>query len=178
MNLADYSVEKLPWTNSNDSYPMWVGNTIYFLSDRNFTVNLFSYNLATKQLKQLTSHDDFDIMNASAGPDAIVYEQAGYVHLFDLKTGQARQLSIDATGDLPWAHPRIEKVASMVRASSLSPPAPARHLKRAATSSRSQPIKAIFGISPRPPARMTAARCGRPMVRRSPGCRMRAVNIN
>ena len=66
MNLADYSVEKLPWTNSNDSYPMWVGNTIYFLSDRNFTVNLFSYNLTTKQLKQLTNHDDFDITNASA----------------------------------------------------------------------------------------------------------------
>ena len=50
-----------------------------------------------------------------------MYEQAGYVHLYDLKTGQARQLSIDAVGDLPWARPRIEKVASMVRASSLSP---------------------------------------------------------
>ena len=42
MNLADYSVEKLPWTNSNDTLPMWVGNTIYFLSDRNHTVNLFA----------------------------------------------------------------------------------------------------------------------------------------
>ena len=41
----------------------------------------------TKELKQLTRHDDFDIMNASAGPDAIVYEQAGYIHLVDAKTG-------------------------------------------------------------------------------------------
>src|SRR6266513_2741284 len=85
MNLSDYSVEKLPWTDSNDTDPMWVGNTVYFLSDRNNTVNLFSYSLDTKAVQQLTRHDDYDIMSASAGPDAIVYEQAGYIHLFDLK---------------------------------------------------------------------------------------------
>ena len=118
---ADYSVEKLPWTNSNDTDPMWIGNTVYFLSDRNFTVNLFSYALDTKTLKQLTQHADFDIRNASAGPDAIVYEQAGYVHLFDIKTGQARQLTIEVTGDLPWARPQMKRVASMIRSAALSP---------------------------------------------------------
>ena len=81
MNLADYSVQKLPWTNSNDSFPMWLGNTIYFLSDRNHTVNLFAYRSDTKQLTQVTQHEDFDVMNASAGADAVVYEQAGYIHL-------------------------------------------------------------------------------------------------
>ncbi|MGH9882943.1 MAG: protease, partial [Pyrinomonadaceae bacterium] len=79
ITLADYSVEKLPWTNSNDTHPMWVGDTIYFLSDRNHTVNLFAYRGTNKQVAQLTRHEDFDIMNASAGPDAIVYEQAGYI---------------------------------------------------------------------------------------------------
>ncbi len=121
MNLADYSVEKLPWQDSNDTTPMWIGNTIYFLSDRNFTVNLFAYNTGTKQLKQLTHHDDFDIMTASAGPDGIVYEQAGYIHFLDAKSGQTRQLAIEARGDLPWAHPQFKKVASMIRSSSLSP---------------------------------------------------------
>ena len=43
MNLADHSVEKLPWTNSNDTDPMWIGNTVYFLSDRNTRRNLFAY---------------------------------------------------------------------------------------------------------------------------------------
>src|SRR5438045_9750471 len=102
MNLADYSVEKLPWTNSNDSLPMWIGNTIYFLSDRNFTTNLFAYSTATRQVKQLTQHDDFDIMTASAGPDAIVYEQAGYVYLVDAKSGKSQRLDIDVNGDLQW----------------------------------------------------------------------------
>jgi tricorn protease len=121
ITLANYSVEKLPWSNSNDTDPMWVGNTVYFLSDRNHTVNLFSYSLDTKQLTQITRHDDFDVMNASAGSDAIVYEQAGYIHLVDTNTGRTRRLNIDVNGDLPWARPQFKKVVSMIRNSTLSP---------------------------------------------------------
>ncbi len=121
MNLADYSVEKLPWTNSNDSTPMWIGNTIYFLSDRDFTNNLYAYSTATKQVKALTRHDDFDIMSASAGPDAIAYEQAGYIYLVDAASGKAQRLNIEVTGDLPWARPQFKKVASMIRSATLSP---------------------------------------------------------
>jgi tricorn protease len=121
MSLADYSVEKLPWQNSNDHDPMWIGNTVYFLSDRNFTTNLFSYSLDTKQLTQLTHHDDFDVMTASAGPDAIVYEQAGYIHLVDAKTGQSKQLNIEVVGDFPWARPQFKRAASMIRDAALSP---------------------------------------------------------
>ena len=121
MTLADYSVEKLPWSNSNDTHPMWVGDTVYFLSDRNHTVNLFAYRGDTKKVTQLTHHDDFDIMNATAGPDAIVYEQAGYIHLVDTKTGQARRINIEVTSDLAWARPQFKKVAGMIRSAELSP---------------------------------------------------------
>ncbi|HEY7784315.1 MAG TPA: PDZ domain-containing protein [Pyrinomonadaceae bacterium] len=121
MTLSDHSIEKLPWTNSNDTNPMWIGNTIYFLSDRNYTVNLFSYRTDTKQVTQLTRHDDFDVMNASAGPDAIAYEQAGYVHLLDARSGQTRKLNIEVNGDLPWARPQFKKVVNMIRNSALSP---------------------------------------------------------
>ncbi len=121
MNLADYSIEKLPWDNSNDALPMWIGKTIYFLSDRNFTMNLFSYNTDTKQVRQITNHDDFDIMTASAGPDAIVYEQAGYIYLVEAASGKVQRLNIEVTGDLPWARPQFKKVASMIRNATLSP---------------------------------------------------------
>src|SRR5687767_12057810 len=121
MTLSDHSIEKLPWDNSNDTNPMWIGNTIYFLSDRNGLVNLYAYRTDTKQLTQLTRHEDFDVMNASAGSDAIVYEQAGYVHLLDTRTGQTRRLNIEVNGDLPWARPQFKKVVSMIRNSALSP---------------------------------------------------------
>lgn len=121
MTLNDHSIEKLPWSNSNDTNPMWMGNTIYFLSDRNHVVNLFAYRVDTKQVTQLTRHDDFDVMNASAGSDAIAYEQAGYLHLLDTRTGQTRKLNIEVTGDLPWARSQFKKVVSMIRNSALSP---------------------------------------------------------
>ncbi len=121
INLPDNSITKLPWTNSNDSSPMWVGNTIYFMSDRNFTANLFSYDTGSKQVKQVTNHDDFDVMSASGGSDAVVYEQAGYIHLIDAKTGKSQQLNIEVTGDFPWAQTQFKKVGDMIRSSALSP---------------------------------------------------------
>jgi tricorn protease len=121
LNLADKRVEKLPWTDSNDTSPMWVGDTVYFLSDRNGTTNLFGYRTQSKQLTQLTRHDDFDIMSASAGPNAIVYEQAGYIHLFDTTTGRSERLTIEVAGDFPWARPQFKKVAAMIRRAVLSP---------------------------------------------------------
>jgi tricorn protease len=121
MNLSDYSVEALPWNNSNDTDPMWIGDTIYFLSDRNHTVNLFAYRAGSKSPTQLTHHDDFDIMTASAGPDAIVYEQAGYIYLVETRNGQPRRLNIEVTGDFPWARPQFKKVATMIRSAGLSP---------------------------------------------------------
>jgi tricorn protease len=118
---ADDSVTKLPWTNSNDTDPMWVGNTIYFLSDRDFTSNVFAYRTDTRTLTQLTHHDDFDVMNATAGPDAVVYEQAGYIHLIDTRTGQSQQLNIEVSGEFPWARPQFKAVADMIRSATLSP---------------------------------------------------------
>jgi len=121
INLTDYSVEKLPWTNSNDTSPMWIDNTIYFVSDRNHTMNLFACRLDTKKVTQLTRHDDFDIMTASAGPGAIVYEQAGYIYLVDTGSGRAQKLNIEVNGDLAWARPQFKKVVSMIRNAALSP---------------------------------------------------------
>ncbi|MGH7678143.1 MAG: S41 family peptidase [Gemmatimonadaceae bacterium] len=121
VNLADLAGEKLPWTNSNDTDPMWVGSAVYFLSDRNHTTNLFAYRTDTRQLRQLTQHSDFDIKNATAGPDAIVYEQAGYIHLVDLASGTSKQVNIQVVGDFPWARPQFKRVATMIREFALSP---------------------------------------------------------
>lgn len=121
MNLSDYSVAALPWTNSNDTNPMWVGNTVYFLSDRGHTVNLYAYQVDTKAIAQLTRYDDFDIKSASSGADAVVYEQAGYVYLVEGKSGQPKRLSIEVTGDFPWARQQFKKVAAMIRNAALSP---------------------------------------------------------
>jgi len=121
LNLTTHSVDPVPWSNSNDSEPMWVGNTVYFLSDRNFVTNLFAYRPDTKQVTQLTRHDDFDVMSASAGADAIAYEQAGYIHLLDIASGMTKRLAIEVNGDLPWARPQFKTLAAAIRNAALSP---------------------------------------------------------
>lgn len=122
MDLDDHTVEELPWTDSNDTDPMWVGDTLYFLSDRSGTVNLFAHRPGSgEEVTRLTRHDDFDVMNASAGGGAIVYERAGHIHLFDTGTGEARRLSIRVRGDFPWARPRWKSVDGMIRNAALSP---------------------------------------------------------
>src|SRR5687767_9495214 len=120
IDLGNKSVQKLPWTDSNDTDPMWVGNGVYFLSDRNHTANLFSYD-GGGAVQQITRHEDFDIMTASAGPDAIVYEQGGYIHLFDPKTRSAKQLAIEVRADFPWARTQFKRVADAIRSASVSP---------------------------------------------------------
>lgn len=120
-NLADSSVIPIPRENSNDFDPMWVGDKIYFLSDRNGPVTLFSYDTKSKQVKQLVENRGLDLKSAAAGPGAIVYEQFGALYLYDLRTGQAKPVDVKLAGDLPELRPHYVSVSKRLRAPDLSP---------------------------------------------------------
>jgi tricorn protease len=121
VDLADYSVEKIPREGSNDTYPMWIGDKVYFLSDRNYTMNLFAYDTVAKTTAQLTFHDDFDVKYASAGDGLVVYEQAGYLHVFDPAAGRATRLVVELSGDIAGRRPHIADVSAMIRSGDISP---------------------------------------------------------
>jgi tricorn protease len=120
-NLSDSSIEKVPRQNSNDFNPMWVGNRIYFLSDRSGPVTLFAYDTATKKVTEVIHNDGMDIKSASAGPGAIVYEQFGSLNLFDIDSGKVRRLKIGVAGDLSGVRPHFEQVANRIVTGALSP---------------------------------------------------------
>ncbi len=122
-NLGDSSIEaKIPRDNSNDFNPMWVGNTIYFLSDRNGPVTLFAFDTRSKEVTQVVPNDGLDIKSASAGPGAIVYEQFGSLHLLDLSSGQNQALDIRVAGDLPEVRPHFRKIEpKQIQSAALSP---------------------------------------------------------
>jgi tricorn protease len=109
-DLKDSSVVKVPRDNSNDHYPMWVGDTIYFLSDRNGPVSLFAYDTKSKQVSEALHSDGLDFKTASAGPDAIVMEQFGAIKLYDLNTRKAKNISIQVKGDLEAVRPHFAKI--------------------------------------------------------------------
>lgn len=110
-NLADSSiVAKIPRDNSNDFNPMWIGQTIYFLSDRDGPVTLFAYDLNTQTVRQVIRNDGLDIKSAAAAPDAIVYEQFGSLHLLSLSSLVDRTLDIHPKADFPEVKPHFKKV--------------------------------------------------------------------
>ncbi len=122
IDLKTLDLVKVPRENSNDANPVWVGDTVYFLSDRNGPVTLFSYDTKTKAVTQLVENHGYDLKSVSAGPGALVYEQFGSLHLYDLSSHQDRTINITINGDLPNLRPHMAAVAANeIRNSALSP---------------------------------------------------------
>lgn len=112
LNLKDNSLIKTPQTDrERHSEPVWFKDDVYFLSERDYANNVWKFNIKTKDLKQITFHKDFDCKSIDACADKIVYEQAGYLHVYDPATNSAKQLVVNVKGDFNWARPRFKDVA-------------------------------------------------------------------
>jgi tricorn protease len=120
-NLEDLNTEKIPRADSNDINPMWIGDKIYFLSDRNGSMTLFRYDPATKAVAELIKNTGADIRSAGGGPDGIVYEQFGQVSVYDLRTGKSRPVSIQVEADLGEVRPRMQSVEKEIHYGRISP---------------------------------------------------------
>jgi len=100
--------QQIPHTDYTDTFPMWHGNTVYFTSDRgaDHRFNIYSYDLGTKQIEQVTHFTDFDVMWPSLGDASIIFENGGYLYVMDLTTRQANKLTITLPGerDLTMKH--------------------------------------------------------------------------
>ncbi|HEY8713005.1 MAG TPA: peptidase S41, partial [Thermoanaerobaculia bacterium] len=122
-DLGNYAVEQIPQpaTRCNDTDPMWIGDRVYFRSDRNGEFNIFSYDPRTKQVAPLTSFSDFPVLNAEAGAGKIIFEQAGYLHTLDPSSRKDTRLKIGVAADLVETRPRYVKGAKYIRNASISP---------------------------------------------------------
>ena len=120
--LADSKVEKVPRENSNDKCPMWIGDKVYFLSDRNGgVVSLFAFDTKSKTVEQIIENKGLDIKYASAGAGVIVYEQFGTIYTLDVGSKNPKKVEIRAVGDFPGVRPRYEKVGSRIANTAISP---------------------------------------------------------
>ena len=121
VDLKTYDLVTPPWTDSKDIEPVWVGDSVYFLSDRDGVSNVWSYEVGSKKLTQVTKFTDFDVKTLDGRAEAVVFEQAGYIHELDPKTGRARIVNIRAVGDFPWMMPRWDDVTGRIANIALSP---------------------------------------------------------
>jgi len=121
LNLTDQTEKLLPDESTIDIQPLWLGNAIYFLSDRDRTSNIWSYTPGSGELKQVTTYTGSDIKWLSGFGNKLAFERDGYLHLLDLSSNDSRQLAITIIADFPWAETKWEDVTRDIGSVSLSP---------------------------------------------------------
>ena len=115
------TVENITNNRAQDIFPMWVGDEIYFLSDRDRTMNLFVYDTKTKTTSKVTDFTEYDIKFPSTNGQLIVFENAGYIYRFDPAAKKAEKVSITLTSDHLYARNEIKNGGRYMRGASLSP---------------------------------------------------------
>ena len=120
IDLASGEHVEIPHVNASDSHPAWLGDTVWFLSDREGTMNVFAWG-PDGDLRQVTRHGDMDVKALSAGGGALIYEQAGRLHELDPATGESTVLRIEVAPDSPDLRPHFEPGAGHLQSVGISP---------------------------------------------------------
>jgi tricorn protease len=121
VDLASYDLTTVPHQGSKDIDPVWLNGNVYFISDRDGVQNVWRYDVASKQVAQVTKYTDYDVKTMESGGGVLIFEQAGRLHLFDPARNAATPVMITATGDFPWAAPQWKDVGARITNIALSP---------------------------------------------------------
>jgi tricorn protease len=108
--IIDLETKELTKTPQKDGErhvnPIWYKGNVYYISERDYTANIWSYNMKTKKEEQMTFHKKFDVKNIDANSNQIIYEQAGFLHLLNPETKETNQINITVKGDLNYSRTR------------------------------------------------------------------------
>ncbi|MBN4075720.1 PD40 domain-containing protein, partial [Gammaproteobacteria bacterium AH-315-E17] len=121
LDLDNESEIQLPNESSVDIEPIWIGDNIYFLSDRDWTSNIWSYSPGSNSLRQITEFSDSDIKQLAGNDQLLTFEHDGYLYTLDPDSNETIQLEINVIGDFPWAETKWEDVSENAESASLSP---------------------------------------------------------
>ncbi len=122
--IFDFETNETTNITSNENqniFPMWAGNKIYFLSDRDRTMNLFSYDIVTKETTKLTDYTEFDIKFPSLGDKSIIYENGGYLFNYNLSNGSITKVVVNISNDLTTARSGFVDASKYITSWAISP---------------------------------------------------------
>ena len=114
-------LEKISDNDAQDIFPMWIGDEIYYLSDRDWTMNLFVYDTRTKQTRKVTDFTEYDCKFPSYSQDYVVFENGGYIYKYAVKTGKCEKVTIYLENDNVYSRPEYRNVSNRMTSFSLSP---------------------------------------------------------
>lgn len=113
-DLEKHQSEKVTDWRGTDNFPMWAGDTLYFTSDREKTLNIFAYDSALKTTQKVTDFNDFDVLWPSLGPDAIVFTAGGELHRMDLASRKVEKIPIEINAERPLMVPHFKDLKDQV----------------------------------------------------------------
>lgn len=119
--MSDSKVKEIPRDGENNEQPMWVGNKVYYLSDKRGPVGLSSYDVTSGKVAEEIKGEGFDIKSATAGPGGIVFERLGSVNIYDFQTRKATRIPITIKGDFPEVRPQFKGVEAYANGGGISP---------------------------------------------------------
>ncbi len=121
-DLKTLALRRITEYEGSDRFPMWAEDKIYFVSDRShWRLNLFSYDLSTGKMTQLTDFTDYDIMWPSYGDGKIVFEKGGGLFVYDTRTGKTREVKVEIPTDRLWARAHWVSLKDKVEEFDISP---------------------------------------------------------
>ncbi len=104
-----------------DRIPMWIGDKIYFSSDRTGVLNIYSYDKSSEEIEQVTFHDEYDVRRPSEGGSSIVYELGGTLWVLDTVSGETSRVNVRILADAPEVRPALIDVKDRVESADCSP---------------------------------------------------------
>ncbi|MDR4988142.1 MAG: S41 family peptidase [Bacteroidales bacterium] len=122
-DLTENTSEEITDFKGTDHIPHWYGDNIYFASDRDLWLNIYVYNTITRDIRQLTFHDDFDVMWPSGTGNQLVYESGGYLYRMDLDTEETERVVVNIRYDFNNTLPYHKNVKDNIHSMAISPSA-------------------------------------------------------
>ncbi len=120
-DFETHEIERMPHDRVNDTDPMWVGDTVYFLSDRDLIVNIYAYEPGSGNVRKITDTTGWDMRWANATDDAIIYQMGGRLHILDLDTETSQAVPISINPDLPETRAHWVPGARFIQGADISP---------------------------------------------------------
>lgn len=120
-DLEKNTSEQITDFKGTDHIPTWYGDKIYFASDRDLWLNMYSYDLKTREVKQITNHEKFDVMWPSGSNGQVAYEVGGYLYKLDLQSETAQKVNVNIRYDFANTLPYHKNVKDNIHSMAISP---------------------------------------------------------
>ncbi len=120
-DLKNNTSEQMTTFAGTDQWPTWVGDDIFYASDRDLKLNIYRYNTKTKEEKQITFHKEFDVMWPSGNNNQLVYENGGLLYRLDTNSGKTEKITVNINFDNPNLLPYFKNVTEDIHSAAFSP---------------------------------------------------------